>query len=63
MFNRNFGSEFRTHAGPTLFMQSILRYSDVYTSSVENLLSLAADHHLYPYRRRLPHEPAIIPFI
>lgn len=32
MFNRNFGSEFRTHAGPTMFMQSILRYSDIYTS-------------------------------
>ena len=62
MFNRNFGSEFRTHNGPTLFMQSILRYSDIYTSSVENLLSLAPGHHLYPYRRRLPHEPAIVPF-
>jgi hypothetical protein len=26
MFNRNFGSVFRTHSGPTLFTQSILRY-------------------------------------
>jgi hypothetical protein len=26
MFNKNFGSVFRTHSGPTLFTQSILRY-------------------------------------
>ena len=57
IFNRNFGSVFRTHSGPTLFTQSILRYSDIYTSHVENLLSLSADHYLYPTRRSLPHEP------
>ena len=57
MFNRNFGSVFRTHSGPTLFTHSILRYSDIYTSHVENLLGLADDHFLVPTRRSLPHEP------
>ncbi len=57
MFNKNFGSVFRTHSGATLFTQSILRYSDIYTSHVENLLQLSPDHALYPARRSLPHEP------
>jgi hypothetical protein len=34
-----------------------LRYSDIYTSHVENLLGLASDHFLVPTRRSLPHEP------
>jgi len=50
-------SIFRTHSGPTLFTHSILRYSDIYTSHVENLLTLAPDHYLVPTRRSLPHEP------
>lgn len=57
MFNSNFGSVFRTHSGATLFTQITLRYSDIYTSHVENLLQLAPDHRLYPTRRSLPHEP------
>ena len=57
-FNRNFGSEFRAHTGPTLFMQTVLRYSDLYTSHVCNLQQLAPDHHLLPTRRAMPHEPS-----
>lgn len=59
MFNAHFGSVFRTHSGATLFTQSILRYSDVYTSSVENLLELSPIATLYPKRRSLPHEPPV----
>jgi len=57
MFNRHFGSVFRSHSGPTLFSQSILRYSDIYTSHVENLLKLSPDHVLLPRRLSMPHEP------
>lgn len=55
-FNENFGSVFRTHSGATLFTQSILRYSDLYTSHATNLLALSPSHHLFPVRRTLPHE-------
>ena len=57
MFNPHFGSVFRSHSGPTLFSQSILRYSDIYTSHVENLLRLSPDHVLLPRRLSMPHEP------
>ena len=57
MLNPRFGSSFRTLTGPTLFAHNLLRYCDVYTSRIENLLSLAPDHFLFPLRRALPHEP------
>jgi len=57
MLNPRFGSSFRTLTGPTLFAHNLLRHCDVYTSRIENLLSLAPDHFLFPLRRALPHEP------
>lgn len=57
MFNSSFGSVFRSHSGPTLFSQSILRYSDIYTSHVENLLRLDPTTCLLPRRLSMPHEP------
>ena len=59
MFAPSFGSVFRTHSGATLFMQSILRYSDIYTSHITNLLALSPQHRLFPIRRCLPHEPTL----
>mmetsp|Transcript_64659 Transcript_64659/g.204120 ORF Transcript_64659/g.204120 Transcript_64659/m.204120 type:complete len:107 (-) Transcript_64659:190-510(-) len=56
-FNPTFGSVFRTHTGPTLFGVTIQRYSDIYTSRVENLLSVSHEHSFYPLRCQLPHEP------
>jgi hypothetical protein len=57
MLNPHFGSCFRTLSGPTLFAHSLLRFSDVYTARLDNLLGLAPDHFLFPLRRALPHEP------
>jgi hypothetical protein len=57
MLNPRFGSCFRTLTGPTLFAHNVLRFSDVYTARLENLLALAPDHFLFPLRRALPHEP------
>jgi hypothetical protein len=39
MFNKNFGSVFRTHSGPTLFTQSILRYRCVRVAAVLHRLA------------------------
>lgn len=41
MLNPRFGSCFRTLTGPTLFAHNVLRFSDVYTARLENLLALA----------------------
>ena len=57
MLSKRFGSTFRTLTGPTLFAHNLLRFADVYTARLENLLSLAPDHFLFPLRRALPHEP------
>ena len=57
MLNARFGSNFRTLTGPTLFAHNLLRFADVYTARLENLLSLAPTHFLFPLRRALPHEP------
>jgi hypothetical protein len=57
MLNARFGSSFRTLTGPTLFAHNLLRFADVYTARLENLLSLAPGHFLFPLRRALPHEP------
>jgi hypothetical protein len=58
------GASMRTHThththipGPTLFAHNLLRFSDLYTARLENLLCLAPDHFLFPLRRALPHEP------
>ena len=41
-------------------MQSILRYSDIYTSHLSNLLQLSPQHLVFPIRRCLPHEPSLL---
>ena len=54
--NQYFGSIFRTHKRPTLYMEQMQRYSNVYTSKLTNLLYYPLDAILYPPRQRLPHE-------
>ncbi|XP_071949399.1 5'-nucleotidase domain-containing protein 3-like [Antedon mediterranea] len=56
LFNRQFGSIFRTYHNPTYFSRRLSRFADIYTSSVDNLLSYSLQHSFYPQRAALPHE-------
>ncbi|GFS37241.1 5'-nucleotidase domain-containing protein 3 [Nephila pilipes] len=56
MFNKQFGSIFRTHNNPTYFSRRLFRYSDIYTSQITNLLNYPLNHIFYPRRFALPHE-------
>ncbi|GIY53580.1 5'-nucleotidase domain-containing protein 2 [Caerostris darwini] len=62
MFNKQFGSIFRTHHNPTYFSRRLFRYSDIYMSHVTNLLNYSLKHTFYPRRGALPHE-CKVPFI
>ena len=60
--NPYFGSAFRTSVGSTLFSHMTTRYADIYTSSIENFLSLPLSENeivLYPKLSSLPHEPKL----
>ncbi|GFY46130.1 5'-nucleotidase domain-containing protein 3 [Trichonephila inaurata madagascariensis] len=62
VFNKQFGSIFRTHHNPTYFSRRLFRYSDIYMSQITNLLNYSLNHIFYPRRGALPHE-CKIPFI
>ncbi|XP_055933484.1 5'-nucleotidase domain-containing protein 3-like [Argiope bruennichi] len=62
MFNKQFGSIFRTHHNPTYFSRRLFRYSDIYMSHITNLLNFSLKHTFYPRRGALPHE-CKVPFI
>lgn len=60
MFNANFGSVFRAEGEPTLFSFSLRRYTDIYTSKLENLRFYSPTHRFYPSRGvSFPHDPVI----
>ncbi|KAL1123392.1 hypothetical protein AAG570_002473, partial [Ranatra chinensis] len=56
VFNKQFGSVFRTYHNPTYFSRRLFRFADVYTSDVTNLLNYSTDHVFYPRRGVMPHE-------
>ncbi|XP_059614686.1 5'-nucleotidase domain-containing protein 3 [Phlebotomus argentipes] len=56
IFNKQFGSVFRTYNNPTYFSRRLFRFSDIYTSNVTNLLQYGVDHTFYPRRGVMPHE-------
>ncbi|KAG1651104.1 5'-nucleotidase domain-containing protein 3 [Nymphon striatum] len=56
LFNRQFGSMFRTFHNPTFFSRRLFRFSDIYTSKLTNLLNYNVNHTFYPRRGALPHE-------
>eukprot|EP00656_Telonema_subtile_P001951 TRINITY_DN10848_c0_g1_i4.p1 TRINITY_DN10848_c0_g1~~TRINITY_DN10848_c0_g1_i4.p1 ORF type:complete len:401 (-),score=102.38 TRINITY_DN10848_c0_g1_i4:126-1328(-) len=58
--NKNFGSIFRTHNRPTLYMDQMHRYANLYTSNLTNLLHYPLDTKFYPRRVRLPHEKSSV---
>ncbi|KAI8058529.1 HAD-superfamily hydrolase [Syncephalis plumigaleata] len=56
LFNPQFGSVFRTMINPSMFADKIRAYSDLYTSSLENLNNYPLNHVFYPERIQMPHE-------
>ncbi|XP_065223203.1 5'-nucleotidase domain-containing protein 3 isoform X2 [Planococcus citri] len=58
LFNKQFGSVFRTHSSPTYFSRRLFRFADIYTSSVTNLMRRSVHHTFYPRRGVMPHEYA-----
>ncbi|XP_075219255.1 5' nucleotidase C isoform X2 [Lycorma delicatula] len=56
IFNKQFGSVFRTYHNPTYFSRRLFRFADIYTSSVTNLLQYSVHHTFYPRRGVMPHE-------
>ena len=53
----NFGSVFMSKTKETHLAFQLLRYADIYTSSVENFLRYPLDTRFLPRRRTMPHEP------
>lgn len=56
LFNKQFGSVFRTHHNPTYFSRRLFRFADIYSSSLANLLERSLEHKFYPRRGVMPHE-------
>jgi hypothetical protein len=48
LFNRQFGSIFRTDGHPSLFAFAVRRYADLYLSEVCNLLQYNPHHRFFP---------------
>ena len=55
--NVRFGSVFRTEKSPTYFSRRLASFSNLYTSSLDNLLHYPLNHTFIPRRAALPHEP------
>ncbi|XP_012275020.1 5'-nucleotidase domain-containing protein 3 isoform X2 [Orussus abietinus] len=56
VFNKQFGSVFRTYHNPTYFSRRLFRFADIYMSSITNLLGYSTTHTFYPRRGVMPHE-------
>ncbi|XP_068694165.1 5'-nucleotidase domain-containing protein 2-like isoform X3 [Montipora foliosa] len=59
LFNPRFGSVFRTYNNSTYFTRRLVRFADLYMSSVENLLKYPSNYTFYPRRIALPHEAVL----
>lgn len=59
MFNPRFGSVFRTYNNSTYFTRRLVRFADLYMSSVENLLNYPLNYTFYTRRTALPHEAVL----
>ncbi|XP_038627648.1 5'-nucleotidase domain-containing protein 2 [Tachyglossus aculeatus] len=56
LFNPQFGSIFRTFHNPTYFSRRLVRFSDLYMSSISCLLNYNVNFTFYPRRTPLQHE-------
>jgi hypothetical protein len=60
LFNKNFGSIFRTEGHPTLFAFSVRRYIDVYCANLSDFEQYGVNHRFYPMQTSaMPHDPII----
>nr|XP_039269353.1 5'-nucleotidase domain-containing protein 3-like [Styela clava] len=59
VFNKNFGSVFRTSLQGSYFSSRLCRVADIYTSSVMNLCKYGPDKIFFPPRGSLPHEQLV----
>ncbi len=55
--NPRFGSVFRTEKCPTYFSRRLATFSNLYTSSLDNLMNYSLNFTFIPRRSALPHEP------
>lgn len=56
VFNKQFGSVFRTFHNSTYFTRRLNRFADIYMSDMTSLLNYSLDYTFYPRRNALPHE-------
>lgn len=59
-FNENFGSLHRTYRHPSMFCHQMLRFANIYTSKIDNLLNYPLDFTFHPDRFVLPHDARVI---
>ena len=48
LFNKQFGSIFRTDGHPTIFSWTVKQIADLYMNDVTNLLNYSTEYHFYP---------------
>lgn len=56
MYNKRFGSVFRTEKNSTYFSRRLATYSNLYMSSLDSLMHYSLDYPFIPRRQSLPHE-------
>ena len=57
----NFGCVFKSGAKETVIGSQLLRFADMYTGKVENVLQVDPQSKLNPNRRLMPHDISITP--
>lgn len=59
-FNENFGSLHRTYRHPSMFCHQMLRFANIYTSKIDNLIHYPLDFTFHPDRFVLPHDARVV---
>lgn len=58
LFNKHFGSTFRTDGSPSMFAFSVKRYVDLYMDNVCNLRNYSPSHRFFPsHAIHMAHDP------
>lgn len=58
-----FGCVFKSGSKETVLAYQLLRFADVYTSRVENMLSIPTTAKISPNRRLMAHDISITPYM
>ena len=59
-FNQNFGSLHRTYRHQSMFCHQMLRFANIYTSKIDNLMNYPLDFTFHPDRFTLPHDARVV---